>query len=262
MSVTLLMPVINELEGLREIMPHVDRGLITQVLVIDGGSTDGSFEYSKSRGWDVIRQSGKGVRQAYLDAFPHIKGEIVISFSPDGNSDVARLGPLVDKMREGYDMVIVSRYTDGAKSQDDTAMTAFGNWAFTFLVRLLGNCRITDAMVIYRAYRKELIPRLRLNNLRSPWWEKHVGRYVGWEPQLSIRSACRGVRLGEIPGDEPPRIAGITRIHHYRVALSCFYAVVQDWIQWKLFAARTVEQGVRAGVAQTSTKGGELHAAD
>jgi glycosyltransferase involved in cell wall biosynthesis len=272
MRVTLLMPVLNEAAGMKEILPQIDRTLIDQLLVIDGGSTDDSVAYARSQGCLVVKQTGKGVRQGYLDAFAQVTGEIVIAFSPDGNSDVKQLGPLVGKMEEGYDLVIVSRYTGGAKSQDDTVMTAFGNWAFTTLINLLGGARMTDAMVIYRAYRRDLIPRLKLDEPRSPWWEKRIGRYVGWAPQMSTRATCQKLRIGEIPGDEPPRVEGVTRIRHYRVALSCFYAVVQDWIYWRLFQPRTAQSGItqtRSGVLQSASvtaeeksKKGELNASD
>ena len=59
---------------------------------------------------------------------------------------------LIDKMREGYDMVIGSRYLDGAVSEDDDIVTAFGNWLFTRTVNLLYGARYSDVMVIYRAF--------------------------------------------------------------------------------------------------------------
>jgi glycosyltransferase involved in cell wall biosynthesis len=233
MKVTLLMPVLNEIDGLKDTLSHLDRTLVSQALVVDGGSTDGSVEYARSQGCDIVRQTGKGIRQAYLDAFPLIQGAIVVAFSPDGNSDLERLNTAVEKVREGYDMVIVSRYKDWARSQDDTVMTALGNWVFTTLINLLCRSRITDALVMYRAYRKDLIPKIGLQERRSDWWETRIGRYVGWEPQMTVRAACQlGVRIAEIPGHEPPRLVGKTRIRHYRVALSCLYAVVQDWFQW------------------------------
>jgi hypothetical protein len=62
---------------------------------------------------------------------PYIEGDVVITFSPDGNSIAELIPELVNKMKEGYDMVIVSRYLNEAKSEDDDIITAFGNWLFT-----------------------------------------------------------------------------------------------------------------------------------
>ena len=57
-------------------------------------------------------------------------------------------------MREGYDLVIGSRYRDGAKSDDDDWLTALGNWMFTRIVNVLFGTRYTDVLVGFRAYRR------------------------------------------------------------------------------------------------------------
>lgn len=232
-KVTLLVPTLNEIDGMKRILPQVDHSLFDQILVVDGGSKDGSPEYATQCGYDVVRQKRAGMRQAYLEAYPLIRGDVVITFSPDGNSLPEYLPGLVAKMREGHDMVIVSRYKDWAKSEDDTFMTGLGNLAFTTLINMAGTFRYTDSMVIYRAYRKDLIPRIGLLEARSPWWERHIGRYVSWEPQMSVRTARLRVRIAEIPGNEPLRVAEQSRIRHYRVALSCLYAVIEDWVFWR-----------------------------
>ena len=65
-------------------------------------------------------------------------------------------------MKEGYDLVIGSRYLDDAVSDDDTWLTGFGNWLFTKTINLLHGGNYTDAMVIYRSYRTKLIYDLEL----------------------------------------------------------------------------------------------------
>ena len=64
-------------------------------------------------------------------------------------------------------MVIVSRYAPGARSYDDDMVTGFGNWLFTTLINLLHGARYTDAMVMYRAIKKELISDLALDKESS-----------------------------------------------------------------------------------------------
>jgi hypothetical protein len=60
-------------------------------------------------------------------------------------------------MEKGYDMVIVSRYLGDATSEDDDSITRFGNWFFTKTINVLHGSSYTDAMVIFRAYKKDLI---------------------------------------------------------------------------------------------------------
>src|SRR5688572_8107990 len=114
-TVTLLVPTLNEIDGMKEIMPLVEPGWCDQILVVDGGSTDGTQDYARAHGYDLIVQRKRGIRHAYLEAFPHIRGEIVVTFSPDGNSVPHLIPRLARAVAEGCDMVIASRYLAGAK---------------------------------------------------------------------------------------------------------------------------------------------------
>ena len=66
-------------------------------------------------------------------------------------------------MKEGYDMVIASRYLDGAKSYDDTLLTGFGNWLFTKSINFFHGSKYTDAMVMFRAYKTNVFYDLNLD---------------------------------------------------------------------------------------------------
>src|SRR5439155_781625 len=167
MKVTLLALTLNEIDGVKAILPRIPRDLVDQFLVVDGGSTDGTIEWARAQRYPVHVQRRPGIRFAYLEALPLIEGDVIISLSPDGNCDPAVLPRLIDKMRQGYDLVIGSRYLDGARSEDDDLVTAFGNWLFTRTVNLLYGARYTDVMVIYRAFTKSLIYELGLDTDRS-----------------------------------------------------------------------------------------------
>jgi glycosyltransferase involved in cell wall biosynthesis len=190
MKITLLIPTLNEEQGMRHVMPLVDRSIFEQILVVDGNSKDKTVEVARSMGYDVVLQKSPGIRGAYMDALPHVKGDAILTFSPDGNSIPELLKPCIDKFREGYDMVIVSRYAEGAKSYDDDAVTGFGNWLFTNSINLFHGGHYTDAMVIYRIYHKSLIHALDLDKDESYSFEEKLFRTnVSWEPLLSIRAA-------------------------------------------------------------------------
>jgi glycosyltransferase involved in cell wall biosynthesis len=215
MKVTLLVPTLNEIDGMRVIMPQIQPGWVDQVLVLDGGSTDGTIEYAREHGYDVVIQEERGLINAYRQVRPHIKGDVLITFSPDGNSVTDRIPALLEKMREGYDMVIVSRYLPGATSDDDTFMTRVGNWVFTTLINVLFGGHYTDAMVIYRAYRTQLIDDLGLMKDEPYSVERRFRHMISWEPLLSMRAAKKKLKIGEIPGDEPARIGGEGKCMHY-----------------------------------------------
>ena len=151
MKTTLLALTLNEIDGMKAVMPQIPTGLFDQILILDGGSTDGTIEWAREHGYTVYVQKRKGIRFAYLEALPLIEGDVIVSISPDGNCDPAFLPALLDKMREGYDLVIGSRYIPGVKSDDDDIVTAFGNWLFMRTVNMLYGASYSDVMVIYRA---------------------------------------------------------------------------------------------------------------
>ncbi len=228
-SITLLIPTLNEIEGMREIMPRIDPAWVDQILILDGGSKDGTVEYAREHGYEVWIQTQPGIRQAYGEVLHLIRGEILITFSPDGNSIPELLPDLIAKMKEGYDMVIVSRYLDGAKSEDDSLVTGFGNWLFTRTVNLLHGGRYTDAMVIYRAYRTAMIRELELDQdrwHRTP--ERLFSTRISWEPLLSARAARRRLKVTEIPGSEPPRIGGQAKLQVLRWGAAYYFQFIRD----------------------------------
>lgn len=226
MQITLCVMTLNEIDSMKVIMPKIDTSLFDQVLVIDGGSTDGTIEWSRQHGYEVYVQKEKGLRQAYLEALPHIRGDVMITFSPDGNSMPERLPALVEELKKGYDMVIVSRYLGDAKSEDDSLITRFGNWMFTVLINTLHGGRYTDAFVIYRGYKKSLFHELKLTDdkaFRIP--EALFFTRVSVEPLLSVRAARARLKISEIPGDEPKRIGGERKLQIIRWGLAFLYQI-------------------------------------
>ena len=229
MKTTLLIPTLNEIVGMKVIMPQIRREWVDQILILDGQSTDGTAEYARYEGYEVYVQKERGIRQGYKEVWPLIRGDVVITFSPDGNSVVDRLPPLIEIMKKGYDMVIVSRYARGAKSDDDDILTGFGNWMFTTVTNLLHGGKFTDVMVMYRAYRTNLVHELGLyqdSPHRIP--EKLFGTRISWEPLLSARAARYRLKLAEIPGDEPARIGGERKLQMWRWGAAYMFQIVTE----------------------------------
>ncbi len=233
-TVTLLIPVLNEIKGIQLIMPQVKREWVDQILVLDGGSEDGSAEYAREQGYEVHVQREKGIRQGYREVLPLIRGDIVITFSPDGNCLPELIPPLRKKMEGGYDMVVVSRYLPPARSYDDSWVTGFGNWLFTGTVNVLHGGHYTDAMGLYRAYRTRLIRELELDEdrwHRTP--EKLLFTRISWEPLLSARAARRKLKIAEIPGDEPPRCGGKRKLQIVQWGAAYYCPFIRDWLLWR-----------------------------
>ncbi len=211
MNFTLALLTLNEIKGCKAIIPRINKNLFSQLIAVDGGSTDGTIEYLRNNGFKVIVQDKNYsfienfiFRQKLVDAYRlgvenSICDYIVIPFTPDNNMIPEKLPSLISKIKEGYDFVCVSRYKDGAKSLDDTALTAFGNKLFTNLVNFFFKGNFTDVLGGYKCVKRDLYEKMNIN-------EKTMR--VSVHTQLAIGCIRNNVKYCDIPGDEPKRLDG------------------------------------------------------
>ena len=92
------MPVLNEITGLQAILPRIRREWCDQILMVDGGSSDGSLEYARQCGCETYVQRRTGIRFAYIEAWPLIRGDIVITL---GAGNIWQQGEALVRMLGG-----------------------------------------------------------------------------------------------------------------------------------------------------------------
>ena len=218
-KVSLIIFTLNEIDGMKVIMPRIRKEWVDELIIVEGGSTDGTVAYAREQGYFIFTQQEKGAGAAFLESVAKATGDIVIVFSPDGNSVPEKIPELIAKMKQGYDMVIVSRYLGGAKSYDDDCVTAFGNRLFTALINILFGTRVTDSLVMYRAFKREIVQDLKINT-----------KTVSWGTQFLARAARKKLKIGEIPGDEPRRIGGVRKMHPLKNGLSELFMILREFL--------------------------------
>ncbi len=217
----LIIPTLNEIDGVKAIMPQIKRNWCDEIIIIDGGSTDGTMEWLHKNNWNVLLQEKRGLGNAYRQVLASYTGDIILTFSPDGNSLPEKIPALVAEMKKDYDLVIVSRYLDEASSEDDDALTALGNKIFTHLINLCFGGNYTDTLVIFRGYKRNILEQLNID-----------AEQMTYEAQISMRAAKAKLHIGEIPGSEPKRIGGERKMNPFPTGFAILKEIVRS-ILWQ-----------------------------
>jgi glycosyltransferase involved in cell wall biosynthesis len=200
-TVSLIIPVINEVESLGHVLEAVPRNYVDEILVIDGGSRDGTVELAQEAGARVIHESRPGYSRACHTGLLAACGEIVVFLDGDGADDPAHLPELLAPICEGRaDLVLGSRL---AGPRDPGAMhwtKWFGNFFAAQLFRLLYRLPLTD-LSPFRAGLRSKILELDLQEMT-----------YGLPTEMIALAARRGWKIVEIPVAYHVRKGGRSKI--------------------------------------------------
>ena len=149
-KISLIIISKNEIEGLKFIGERVNsqKKFLHEIILVDGQSTDGSIEYAKTLGWNVIVQKDNelGIINGLRIGIENSNSEYVTMFTPDNNCIPEKIEEVYNILSKNptIDMITVSRYFKDAKSYDDNLISGFGNWMITFLVNFLFIAKYTE----------------------------------------------------------------------------------------------------------------------
>jgi len=194
MQLTILMPCLNEAETLaacieRAIAWASRSGLAPEILIADNGSTDGSQAIATSMGARVIPVSQRGYGSALFHGCVAAQGKWIIMGDSDDSYDFGNLSGFVQKLREGFDLVMGNRFLGGiAPGAMPWKNRYIGNPILTWVGRLLFGCPIRDFHCGLRAFTKDAFLRM---DLRTTGME--------FASEMVIKASLFGMRIAEVP---------------------------------------------------------------
>jgi hypothetical protein len=193
-DVSVVIPCLNEVNSLAHCVDKAmgafrNAGLSGEVVVADNGSTDGSVELAEGRGARVIRVAERGYGAALRAGIAAARGPFIIMGDADDSYDFADVPRFVEKLREGFDVVMGNRFRGGIKPGAMPPLHKyFGNPGLTTLLNLLFHAGIGDSYCGMRGFSRALYDRL---DVRSSGMEFAL--------EMIIKSAQIGARITEIP---------------------------------------------------------------
>lgn len=196
MRVSVVIPTRNEREALGLVLADLPSNLVTEVIVVDNNSTDGTPEVAARMGARVISESRRGYGQACLTGLARTNApDIVVFLDGDYSDRPAELARLLSPLSEGRaDIVLGSRLAEAASARSLPWHAAFGNRIAAGLIALRYGLHISD-LGPFRAARADVLDALCLEE-----------KTYGWAVEMILKGASRGFRVVEVPVSYHTRI--------------------------------------------------------
>jgi len=215
-KVSVIIPTLNEVENIEKVLREIPKDRVDEILVIDGHSTDGTVELVKKLGYPLIFQPSKGFGEAFSTGVKEAKSDVIVFINADNSHDPADIPKLLAKIEEGYDMVMASRYSPGAGSDDDTLLHYIGNKIFTFLSNKIHKANFSDILYFFLAIRREVFDKVKTS---SSGFEYCI--------ELPIKVHKAGFKIAQIPSFERKRSGGQAKVNAFSVGLKILLAILK-----------------------------------
>lgn len=194
LELTILMPCLDEAETVarcvRKARGFLERAAVSgEVLVADNGSGDGSQALAEAAGARVISVSERGYGAALRAGIEAARGRYVIMGDADDSYDFSRLEAFVEKLRQGYPLVMGNRFEGGIRPGAMPPLHRYlGNPVLSFVGRLFFRAPVGDFHCGLRGFERDSVLRL---DLRTSGME--------FASELIVKAALAGWRIAEVP---------------------------------------------------------------
>jgi glycosyltransferase involved in cell wall biosynthesis len=194
LELTILMPCLNEAETIAVCVENAlgflqRTGIRGEVLIADNGSNDGSQAIATGLGARVAPVAERGYGAALLGGIAAARGRYIIMGDADDSYDFTALDAFVEKLREGYDLVMGNRFQGGiAPGAMPPLHKYFGNPVLSWLGRFLFRVPIGDFHCGLRGFNVESMRKLGL-----------VTSGMEFASEMVLRAGLEGLRIAEVP---------------------------------------------------------------
>jgi hypothetical protein len=216
LDVSIIIPCLNEVSTVAEVVGKA-RGWLEQsgtsgeVLVVDNASTDETAAVAASAGARVVSEARPGKGNAFRTGVEESGGRFIVMSDGDGTYDLGDLDPIVDPLRDGYDMVIGNRLKGAIEPGAMPRLhRAIGNPLFNWLIGTITGQSMGDVLTGLRGFTRDA-------------WQKMRPTATGFEleSEMCLRAGRNRLRVTDVPityspRREPSKLRGLT--HGWAIA--------------------------------------------
>jgi glycosyltransferase involved in cell wall biosynthesis len=194
--VSVIIPTYNEALSIERVLADLPSDLVTEVIVVDSNSNDGTPEIARKMGAQVIHEPRRGYGRACLTGLANTKKPDVAVFLDGDYSDrPSELPLLLVPILDGRaDITLGTRLRPGNSAESLPWHQTFGNRLAASLIRIFYKLKITD-LGPFRAGRADVLRALALQETT-----------YGWAVEMILKGALAGYRVVEVPVSYHPRI--------------------------------------------------------
>lgn len=195
MKIIISIPAYNEertlpkvIAEIKEVMSKAAQDYNYIILVVDDGSTDRTSEVAQEAGAEVVKRKHHGLAETFKAEMKEClvrKADIIVHTDADGQYHPQHIPQIIKKVKEGYDLVLGSRFR--GRIEKMPLLKRIGNIAFALVISSLIKQKISDTTTGFRAFTKEVASEI-----------NYINTFTYTQEQI-IKAAKQGFRIAEIP---------------------------------------------------------------
>ena len=219
-NLTLIIPAKFEAESLPLVLDEV-KSLECKKIVILEPSDEETIKAIQKFDCEIVYQRNKGYGDALISGIDSVETNYLCIFNADGSFDPKYLKSMLSKC-ENFDFIFASRYLKDGGSEDDTFLTKFGNFFFSFLGNLLFSLSLSDVLYTFIIGKTKSFKSL---NLKSSDFCLCV--------EIPINAKKQKKKYCDVPSQERKRIAGFKKVKEFRDGSKILLYMLKRFIDLK-----------------------------